>query len=58
LKYIKYFFKNGLLYGHNNHSKVLYYSYVDWEESPFEKISISGYYVLIRDNLVSWKSNK
>jgi len=58
VKYIKGSFGKGLLYGHNNHTKVVCYSDVDWAESPSDRRSTSSYCVSIGDNLISWKSKK
>ena len=58
LKYIKGSPGKGLLYGYNNHTKVVCYSNVDWAGSPSDRRSTSGYCVSIGDTLISWKSNK
>jgi len=58
LKYIKGSFGKHLLYGYNNHSKVICCSDADWAGSLSDKRSTSGYFVLIGDNLISWKSKK
>jgi len=47
-----------LLYGHNNHTRVVSYSNVDWAGSPFDRRSAFGYCVSIGNNLISWKSKK
>jgi len=44
-----------LLYGHNNHSKVVCSSNADWAGSEGDPLSNS---VFIGDNLISWKSKK
>ena len=43
LKYIKGSPEKGLLYGHNNHTKVVCYSDVDRVGSPSNRRSTSGY---------------
>jgi len=53
LKYIKCSHEKGLLYGHNNHNKIICYSDVDWTEFLSDRRSTSRYYVLIGDNLIS-----
>jgi len=58
LKYIKSSLGKSLLYGYNNHNKVVCYLDADWTGSPSNKRSTFGYCVLIGDNLVSWKSKK
>jgi len=58
VKYIKGSPRKGLLYGHNNHTKVVCYSYADWAGSPSNRRSTSSYCVSIGDNLISWKSKK
>ena len=50
--------RKGLLYDHNNDSKVVCYSDVDWVGSLSDRRSTSRYCVLIGDNLISWKSMK
>jgi len=47
-----------LLYGSNNHTRVVCYSDVDWAGSPSDRRSTSGYCVSIGGNLISWKSKK
>ena len=51
LKYIKGSPGEGLLYGSNNHTRVVCYSDADWVRSPSDRRFISGY-------CVSWKSKK
>jgi len=58
LKYIKGSPIKGLLYGFNNHTRVVYYSNVDWVGSLSDKRFTSGYCVSIGGNLISWKSKK
>jgi len=47
-----------LLYGSNNHKRVVYYSVADWIRSPFDRRSTSGDCVFIGGNLISSKSKK
>jgi len=47
-----------LLYGSNNHARVVYYLKTDWAGSPFDRRSTFGYCVPIDGNLISWKSKK
>jgi len=58
LKYIKRSLGKGLLYGSNNHTRVVCYSDVDWAGFPSDRRSTSGYCVSIGGNLISWKSKK
>ncbi|KAK7376393.1 hypothetical protein VNO78_34678 [Psophocarpus tetragonolobus] len=58
LKYIKRAPGKGLLYGHNNHTRVVGYSDADYAGSLINRRSTSGYCVFIGDNLISWKSKK
>jgi len=53
LKYIKDSPGKGLLYDHNNHTKIVCYSDTNWERSPSDKRSTTGYCVSIGDNLIS-----
>ena len=52
LKYIEVSPEKSLLYGPNNHTKVLCYSYANWAGSPSNRITTFGYYVSIGDNLI------
>jgi len=56
LKYIKGSPGKGLLYGHNNHTKVVCYSDIDWPGSLSDRRSTNEYCVSIGDTLISWKS--
>ena len=47
-----------MLYGFNNHTRVVCYSNVDWAGSPSDRSSTSEYCVSIGGNLISWKSKK
>jgi len=50
--------EKGLLYGSNNHIRVVCYSDSDWAGSPSDKRSTYGYCVSIGGNLILCKSNK
>jgi len=58
LKNIKGFPEKCLFRGHNNHTKVVYNSDVDWRRSPFDRRSTFKYCIFIGDNIISWKSKK
>jgi len=58
LKYIKSSRGEGLLYGHNDHTRVVCFTDVDWAWSPSDRRSTFGYCVSIGGNLISWKSKK
>ena len=47
-----------MLYENRGHTHIVAYSDADWVGSPTDKRSTSGYCVLIRGNLISWKSKK
>nr|CAN60149.1 hypothetical protein VITISV_016363 [Vitis vinifera] len=48
----------GVLYENRGHTQVVGYTDADWAGSPTNRRSISGYYVFIGGNLISWKSKK
>jgi len=58
LKYIKRSPGKGLLYGSNNHTRVVCYLDANWAGSPSDRKSTFGYCVSIGGNLISWKSKK
>ena len=58
LKYIKGSPGKGLLYGHNDHTRVVCYTDADWVGSPSDRRSTSEYCVSIGGNLISWKIKK
>ena len=47
-----------MLYENRGHTQVVGYTDADWAGSPTNRRSISGYYVFIGGNLISWKSKK
>jgi len=57
-KYLKGPPEKRLLYGSNNHTRVVCYSDADWVKPPFDRRSTSGYCISIGGNLISWKSKK
>ena len=56
LKYMRGSPGKGLLYGSNNHTRVICYSDGNWAGSSSDRRSNSGYCVFIDGNLISWKS--
>lgn len=48
----------GLLYGHNNDTRVVCFSDADRACYPYDKRCTFGYVVWIDDNLISWKSDE
>ncbi|XP_019256318.1 PREDICTED: uncharacterized protein LOC109234708, partial [Nicotiana attenuata] len=58
LRYIKSAPGKGLLFEDRGHEQIVGYSDADWEESPSDRRSTSGYCVLVGGNLVYWKSMK
>jgi len=58
LKYIKRSLEKGLLYGSNNHTRVVCYSDADWTRSLSDRRSTSEYCIIIGGNLISSKSTK
>ena len=58
LRYIKGTWGQGVLYENRGHIQVIGYCDANWIGSPVGRRSISGYCVIIRDNLISWKSKK
>ncbi|XP_070032065.1 secreted RxLR effector protein 161-like [Nicotiana tomentosiformis] len=58
LRYIKLALGKRLLFEDRGHEQIVGYSNADWAGSPSNRHSMSGYCVLVKGNLVSWKSNK
>ena len=58
LCYIKGTSGQGVLYENRCHTQVIGNCDADWEGSPVDRHSTSGYCVFIRGNLISWKSMK
>ncbi|XP_070040210.1 secreted RxLR effector protein 161-like [Nicotiana tomentosiformis] len=58
LIYIKKAPGQGLLHEDKGHTNIVGYSDADWAGSPSDRRSTSGYCVIIRGNLISWKSKR
>ena len=58
LRYIKGTSGHGVSYENKGHTQIVGYCDADWESSPIDKRSTSGYCVFIRGNLISLKSKK
>ncbi|XP_070031131.1 uncharacterized mitochondrial protein AtMg00810-like [Nicotiana tomentosiformis] len=58
LRYVKGSPGQGLLYENKGHADIVGYSHADWAGSSSDRQSTSGYCILIKGNLISWKSKK
>ncbi|XP_050908223.1 secreted RxLR effector protein 161-like [Lathyrus oleraceus] len=58
LRYIKNAPGTCLLYEDKGDAKITCYSDADWVGSHSDMRSTYGYYILIRENMISWRSNK
>jgi len=48
----------GLLYEDKGNTQIFRYCDADWVGSPMNRRSTAGYCVLLRGNIISWKSKK
>lgn len=46
------------MYENIGHTNILAYTDAEWADSPSDRRSTLGYCVLIRGNLIKWKSKK
>ena len=58
MRHIKGSPRKGLVYENRGYLDIVAYTDVYWVGSPSDRRSTSRYYVLIGDNLISWKSKK
>jgi len=58
LKYIKGTPEQGLLLSFDNDLKMKAYCDLDWGGCRITQKSVSGYYIFLKNSLVSWKSKK
>ncbi|RDX95942.1 Copia protein, partial [Mucuna pruriens] len=58
LRYIKKTPRHGLLYEDKGDKYISGYCDADWEGSPIDRRSTTGFCISIRGNVVSWKSKK
>ena len=58
LRYLKSTSSRGLLFSKNDNLDLLAYTDADWAGDRDDRKSTSGYFTLVRGNLVTWKSKK
>ena len=58
MRYLKYAPGKGILFSKNGHLQIEASADADWAGSPDDRRSISGYCMLVRGNLVTWRSKK
>ena len=58
LYYLKGALRRGILHRNHGHNRIKCFTNADWAGSQEDRRSISGYYVFVGGNLVSWKSKK
>ena len=58
LYYLKGALRRGILHSNHGHNRIKCFTNANWAGSQEDKRSISGYYVFVGGNLVSWKSKK
>jgi hypothetical protein len=58
LRYLKGSPGNGLMFSKNSHLKINGYTDADWAGSISDRKSISGYFMFVGGNLVTWRSKK
>ena len=58
LRYLKSTIGKGLLFSNNNYLRVEAYTDANWAGSTIDERSTLGYYTLVDDNFVTWRSKK
>ena len=58
LRYLKSSTGKGLFFRRNNDYKITEYTDADWARDQTNRKSISGYFMFVGKNLVTWRSKK
>ena len=58
LRYLKGTSNKGIFYSKNDNLDLIGYTDADWAGDGDDRKSTSGYFILVRGNLVTWKSKK
>ena len=58
VRYLKGSPGRGVLFQKHGHMEIQAYTDADWAGNPNDRRSTSGYFTLVGENLVTWKSKK